>query len=98
MAFQGRVGDLANALRAAVQTLLRVPLPKSELGCDHNLLAKGCNCLTYQVLVGKWTVRLGGIEERHAGSKAVRITLIAPCLSVGGPYPKLKPMQPKPMA
>ena len=63
---QRRLGDLADALRPAVEPGLVVAVLEAELRGDHDLVAKRRERLAHELLVHEGTVGFGGVEKRHA--------------------------------
>ena len=63
------VGDLTDALRAAICTLPRISLFETKLGRDNNRFPKRLDCFTNQFFIGKRAVRLSRIEEGYSELK-----------------------------
>jgi len=87
----------------AVQTCRSRPIIAAaqiepELGGDDHVLAEGSEGFANKLFVQERAVDLGSIEERDAAFTAARRSAIISCLSFGGPYEKLIPIQPRPRA
>ena len=61
-----RIGNGPDALRTAVQALMRISIFKAELGCDQGLPPERRKRLAHQFLIRERTVGLGGVKERYA--------------------------------
>src|SRR5271157_5461589 len=61
--FQGCIGNFSDALRTAIQALVRISILEAELGRDYNLLTKRLNGLAHQFLIRKWAVCLSRIKN-----------------------------------
>jgi hypothetical protein len=71
----------------------------AELGRDHDLLAHRRKGFAHEFFVRKNGPYASAVSKKVTPrSKADRMRAIISCLSAAGPYPKLMPMQPSPMA
>jgi len=61
-----RIGNLPDALRAAVRSARCVPAFEPKLRADHDLIAVRRERFADPFFIGKRTVRLGGVEEGDA--------------------------------
>ena len=57
------VGDLPDALRAAIHALSWISFLEAELGRYDNRFAERLDRFTNKFLIGEWAVRLSRIEE-----------------------------------
>src|SRR5206468_6857819 len=90
---EGRIGDLFDMLRSAIQAWrslhpsrieLRIKI-KAEFRCYHHLPTKGSECFAYKFFIRERTDTSAVSKNVTPRSTAARISAIISCLSAGGP-------------
>jgi len=90
-ALQRRVDHAADVLGAAVQPLPGVTVVKSELRCDHDLIAHRRERFADHAFVDVWTIGLGTVEKGHAAVKGCTDQLHSVCRVGGGAIAEAQP-------
>src|ERR1700726_3534127 len=65
-ALERLVGDLADALRAAVRPFGRNAVPEAKFRCDDHLVAHRLKRLAHDLFIEAWAIGFGRIEEGDA--------------------------------